>query len=95
LLPARQALSTYPRGADWAPRYPWIVHSARRMPVTRFLIDGEVSAAMTMALLISSACILARMMRACSYTDSICCPLMEQTFEVSGSMTGAPTSAGY
>jgi bifunctional non-homologous end joining protein LigD len=29
------------RGFDWSQRYPWIVHSARRLPVTRFLIDGE------------------------------------------------------
>ena len=30
------------RGFDWTQRYPWIVHSARRLRVTRFLIDGEV-----------------------------------------------------
>jgi ATP-dependent DNA ligase len=29
------------RGFDWTQRYPWIVHSARRLPVARFLIDGE------------------------------------------------------
>jgi ATP-dependent DNA ligase len=29
------------RGFDWTTRYPRIVHSARRLPVTRFLIDGE------------------------------------------------------
>jgi ATP-dependent DNA ligase len=29
------------RGFDWTLRYPWIVHSARRLSVTRFLIDGE------------------------------------------------------
>jgi ATP-dependent DNA ligase len=29
------------RGFDWTRRYPWIVHSAQRLPVTRFLIDGE------------------------------------------------------
>jgi bifunctional non-homologous end joining protein LigD len=29
------------RGFDWSRRYPWIVHSARRLPVTHFLIDGE------------------------------------------------------
>src|ERR1700756_2362462 len=29
------------RGFDWSQRYPWIVHSARRLPVARFLIDGE------------------------------------------------------
>jgi hypothetical protein len=22
-------------------RYPWVVHSARRIPITRFLMDGE------------------------------------------------------
>jgi ATP-dependent DNA ligase len=32
------------RGFDWTQRYPWIVHSARRLPVARFLIDGEVVA---------------------------------------------------
>jgi bifunctional non-homologous end joining protein LigD len=30
------------RGFDWTQRYPWIVHSARRLRATRFLIDGEV-----------------------------------------------------
>jgi ATP-dependent DNA ligase len=25
----------------WTRCYPWIVHSARRIPVTRFLIDSE------------------------------------------------------
>jgi ATP-dependent DNA ligase len=29
------------RGFDWAERYQWIAHSARQLPVTRFLIDGE------------------------------------------------------
>jgi bifunctional non-homologous end joining protein LigD len=29
------------RGFDWTERYPWIVHSARRLPVSQFLIDGE------------------------------------------------------
>jgi ATP-dependent DNA ligase len=29
------------RGFDWTQRYPWIAHSARRLPVARFLIDGE------------------------------------------------------
>jgi ATP-dependent DNA ligase len=29
------------RGFDWSERYPWILHSARRLPVNRFLIDGE------------------------------------------------------
>jgi ATP-dependent DNA ligase len=29
------------RGFDWTQRYPWIAHSARRLPITRFLIDGE------------------------------------------------------
>jgi len=29
------------RGFDWTQRYPWIVHSARRLRVARFLIDGE------------------------------------------------------
>jgi ATP-dependent DNA ligase len=29
------------RGFDWTTRYPRIVHSARRVPVTQFLIDGE------------------------------------------------------
>jgi len=28
-------------GFDWTRRYPWIVHPARRLPVARFLIDGE------------------------------------------------------
>jgi bifunctional non-homologous end joining protein LigD len=28
-------------GFDWTERYPWIVASARRLPATRFLIDGE------------------------------------------------------
>jgi bifunctional non-homologous end joining protein LigD len=32
------------RGFDWTQRYPWIVHSARRLRTTRFLIDGEVVA---------------------------------------------------
>jgi bifunctional non-homologous end joining protein LigD len=31
------------RGFDWTRRYPWIVHSACRLPVTRFLIDGEAA----------------------------------------------------
>jgi bifunctional non-homologous end joining protein LigD len=31
-------------GFDWTQRYPWIVHSARRLRVARFLIDGEVVA---------------------------------------------------
>jgi ATP-dependent DNA ligase len=30
------------RGYEWTDRYPWIVHSARRLPVTQFMIDGEV-----------------------------------------------------
>jgi bifunctional non-homologous end joining protein LigD len=30
------------RGFDWTERYPWIVQAARRLPVARFLIDGEV-----------------------------------------------------
>jgi hypothetical protein len=29
------------RGFDWSERYPWIADSARRLPVTQFLIDGE------------------------------------------------------
>jgi ATP-dependent DNA ligase len=29
------------RGFDWTDRYPRIAHSARRLPVARFLIDGE------------------------------------------------------
>jgi bifunctional non-homologous end joining protein LigD len=29
-------------GFDRTLRNPWIVHSARRLPVSRFLIDGEV-----------------------------------------------------
>jgi bifunctional non-homologous end joining protein LigD len=29
------------RGFDWTRRYPLIVDSARQLPVTRFLIDGE------------------------------------------------------
>jgi bifunctional non-homologous end joining protein LigD len=29
------------RGYDWSERYPRIVQAARRLPVTRFLIDGE------------------------------------------------------
>jgi ATP-dependent DNA ligase len=29
------------RGFDWTRRYPWIVYSGRRLPVSRFLIDGE------------------------------------------------------
>jgi bifunctional non-homologous end joining protein LigD len=29
------------RGFDWTLRYPWIVQSARRLRVTRFLLDGE------------------------------------------------------
>jgi ATP-dependent DNA ligase len=29
------------RGFDWTDRYPRIVHAASRLPVTRFLIDGE------------------------------------------------------
>jgi bifunctional non-homologous end joining protein LigD len=29
-------------GYDWTQRYPWIVHTARRLRATRFLIDGEV-----------------------------------------------------
>ena len=30
------------RGYDWTQRYPWIVHTARRLRAARFLIDGEV-----------------------------------------------------
>jgi bifunctional non-homologous end joining protein LigD len=30
------------RGFDWTRRYPLIVKSARRIAVTRFLIDGEM-----------------------------------------------------
>jgi ATP-dependent DNA ligase len=37
------------RGFDWTDRYPWIVHSARRLPVTRFLIDGRRWCAARMA----------------------------------------------
>jgi bifunctional non-homologous end joining protein LigD len=29
------------RGFDWTELYPWIVHSARKLRTTRFLIDGE------------------------------------------------------
>ncbi len=29
------------RGFDWTQPYPWIVHSARRLRVSRFLMDGE------------------------------------------------------
>jgi ATP-dependent DNA ligase len=29
------------RGFDWTDRYPWIVHSAAKLRVNRFLIDGE------------------------------------------------------
>ena len=29
------------RGFDWTDRYPWIVHSAVKLRVSRFLIDGE------------------------------------------------------
>jgi ATP-dependent DNA ligase len=29
------------RGYDWTHRYPRIVHSARKLRATRFLIDGE------------------------------------------------------
>jgi ATP-dependent DNA ligase len=29
------------RGFDWTERYPWIVRSARQLPVSQFLIDGE------------------------------------------------------
>jgi ATP-dependent DNA ligase len=28
-------------GFDWTDRYPWIEHSARRLPVTRLLIDDQ------------------------------------------------------
>lgn len=32
------------RGFDWTHRYPWIVHSARRLAGSGFLIDGEAVA---------------------------------------------------
>jgi ATP-dependent DNA ligase len=28
------------RGFDWTERFPWIARAARRLPVSRFLIEG-------------------------------------------------------